>query len=243
MGSILHTFAFGCKRARKKAGFTQQRLADAIGVSVETVRNWEQGRVIPEHQTIGLLCDFFKCDIDYLFGRIDYETHDLAFICEYTGLSEDAAKVLHYLSRDNLNVISDVPNANKLSIRYINRELGTIYSAYKDKIDACDRENLDLIRTTFYCMEKYVTSANTKRKLSKAETAFTDDERKSQKGHERYNRRIDFAEKSVRIAGSVDEVLTVGELYSEYLMNSIRESLNYYRKQYKHEKHGKNKEE
>lgn len=243
MGSKLHTFSSGCRRARKKAGYTQQSFADAIHFSVESVRNWEQGRVVPERSTIEKLCDFFKCDMDYLFDRIDYETHDLSFICKYTGLSEEAVKVLHYLSADNApNVINNASDENKLPIRYINRELGAIYAAYKEKIDACDCENLYLIHTIFGCMEKYVTSKNARRVLSHEELRIANDE-KSADGYKRYLSRIDFAERSVKVAGSVDEILTVGELYSEYLMNSIRNGLDFYRKLYEDEKSGHIKEE
>jgi transcriptional regulator with XRE-family HTH domain len=33
------------RRARERRQWTQQQLADAIGVSPRTIRNWEQGRV------------------------------------------------------------------------------------------------------------------------------------------------------------------------------------------------------
>lgn len=36
------------KKARKKAGFTQESAAEQLGVSVEAVRSWEQGKSEPQ---------------------------------------------------------------------------------------------------------------------------------------------------------------------------------------------------
>ena len=40
---------------RKFVGLTQQRFAEALGISVHTLRNWEQGRRWPEGPAIALL--------------------------------------------------------------------------------------------------------------------------------------------------------------------------------------------
>jgi DNA-binding transcriptional regulator YiaG len=40
---------------RKFIGLTQQQFADALGISVHTLRNWEQGRRIPEGPALALL--------------------------------------------------------------------------------------------------------------------------------------------------------------------------------------------
>lgn len=105
MGDILYTikddFSKNFKKIRKDHGYTQAKFKEKYEeiygkktITVETIRNWEQGRNVPELQTIWKLCEIFNCDIDYLFGRIDYSTHDLEFICSKIGLSEDAVKYL-----------------------------------------------------------------------------------------------------------------------------------------------------
>lgn len=100
MGDKLHIFSFktGFKRARKNAGYTQKTFSEKFGISIETVKNWEQGRNVPEIETIEKLCGFFDCDIDYLFNTIDCRNHDLQFIHQYTGLSEVAIKQLHHFT-------------------------------------------------------------------------------------------------------------------------------------------------
>ena len=40
---------------RRFAGLTQQAFADALGISVHTLRNWEQGRRSPEGPALALL--------------------------------------------------------------------------------------------------------------------------------------------------------------------------------------------
>lgn len=100
----------GLKRARKEKGLTQMDFSkmfkiDNTPVSITTVRNWEQGRTYPEAKTLEALCDFYQCDMDYLFGRIDCKTHDTQFISDYTGLSEEAIDKLKEL-RKNGQLIS-----------------------------------------------------------------------------------------------------------------------------------------
>lgn len=102
MGSKLHnfdeaknTFGHNLLLARKKKGFrTQEAFAEEMGVAVDTVRNWEQGRTFPEMGTIFRICSSLDCDMDYLIGRLDAPTHDLAFIQEKTRLSEAAVNKL-----------------------------------------------------------------------------------------------------------------------------------------------------
>ena len=43
------------KALRKFVGLTQDELADAMGISVHTLRNWEQGRRRPEGPALALL--------------------------------------------------------------------------------------------------------------------------------------------------------------------------------------------
>lgn len=105
MSDKLHTikndFSKNFKKIRKAQGYTQVTFVEKYckdygekAISVYTIKNWEQGRTVPELQTIWDLCEIFNCDIDYLFGRIDYSTHNLEFICNKIGLSEDAVKYL-----------------------------------------------------------------------------------------------------------------------------------------------------
>lgn len=100
----LRSFKDGFKKARRNAKdrngkrYTQESFAESFGVSVDTVKNWEQGRTAPSIDTLIELCDFFECDIDYLFGTLDCKTHDVQFIQEYIGLSEKTIQQIYILN-------------------------------------------------------------------------------------------------------------------------------------------------
>lgn len=87
-------FKVRLKEQRKKVYKRQEDFADALHTKVETVRNWEQGRTVPETGTLIEICLLLNCDLDYLIGRIDYKTHDVQFIHDQTGLSQSAIEQL-----------------------------------------------------------------------------------------------------------------------------------------------------
>ena len=53
---------------RKEKGFTQEQLAEAMGVSVGAVSKWENGASVPELSLIMELADFFEISVDALLG-------------------------------------------------------------------------------------------------------------------------------------------------------------------------------
>lgn len=116
MGVKLHSFKKGFKQARKSARdingkkYTQGSFAEAFNVSVETVKNWEQGRFTPTADTLIELCDFFDCDMDYLFGTLDCKRHNTQFIHDYTGLSEKVIERMHILNYNDgiMSTLNDV---------------------------------------------------------------------------------------------------------------------------------------
>ena len=78
------------RHIREENGLSQESFAERIGVERGTVSTWERG-LTPISSTCALMiCSEFGCDTDYIFGRMDYKTRDLKFLCEQTGLSEDA---------------------------------------------------------------------------------------------------------------------------------------------------------
>ncbi len=54
---------------RKKAGYTQETLAERLGVTFQAVSKWENGRSSPDIDLLPKLADLFDCSIDGLFGR------------------------------------------------------------------------------------------------------------------------------------------------------------------------------
>ncbi len=52
---------------RKKAGFTQEELADAMGVSRQTIISIERGRYVPSLPLALGIAKFFGCSTDDMF--------------------------------------------------------------------------------------------------------------------------------------------------------------------------------
>lgn len=58
------------KELRLKGKFSQQELADKLGIAKSTVSMYENGNREPDLETLESIADFFNVDMDYLLGRI-----------------------------------------------------------------------------------------------------------------------------------------------------------------------------
>ncbi len=54
---------------RESGGMTQEKLAEQIGVSRQTISKWESGEAYPELQKLMDLCEFFRCRLDDLLRQ------------------------------------------------------------------------------------------------------------------------------------------------------------------------------
>lgn len=57
------------RRLRKESGFTQEQLAEALGVTTGAVYKWESGKATPELETLVDIAEFFETSVDAL---LDY---------------------------------------------------------------------------------------------------------------------------------------------------------------------------
>ncbi|WP_271751536.1 helix-turn-helix transcriptional regulator [Cohnella sp. JJ-181] len=62
------------EKERVKRDWTQEHLADLVGVARSTYANWESGKREPDLTTIEKLADIFEVSVDYLLGRDLYAT-------------------------------------------------------------------------------------------------------------------------------------------------------------------------
>ena len=59
-------FAEKLKELRKKKGYSQEQLAEEIGVSRQAITKWETGSGLPDIENIKILAELFKMTIDEL---------------------------------------------------------------------------------------------------------------------------------------------------------------------------------
>ena len=97
----MFSFKQGFKRARKRTGLSQEKFANQYHFSLPTVKKWEQGKAVPEFETLCILCDIFECSMDYLFAENELPTRDLQFVHDETGLSMESIEKMKRIKVEN----------------------------------------------------------------------------------------------------------------------------------------------
>ena len=54
------------KNARNEAGYTQERAAEALGISRQSISNWENGRSYPDIVSVIKMSDLYSVSLDHL---------------------------------------------------------------------------------------------------------------------------------------------------------------------------------
>lgn len=57
------------KQLRQKKGVSQAQLADALGVSQQSINKYENHSVEPDLRTLMAMADYFGTSVDYLIGH------------------------------------------------------------------------------------------------------------------------------------------------------------------------------
>lgn len=108
---IINIFTENLRTKRKEKGYTQEQLADMLGVTVKTYRSWEQD-TLPKTIDLINLSIILGCDIDYLLGRINTDTHFKAYIDRTYALSQQSfnkLSLLHiFLTEKNNNIHKEI---------------------------------------------------------------------------------------------------------------------------------------
>ena len=63
------TMLTNLKKLREDASISQKALADAIGVSQQSVNKYENHNIEPDIETLIRIADFFETSVDYLIGH------------------------------------------------------------------------------------------------------------------------------------------------------------------------------
>lgn len=59
------------KLLRNKRGISQQKLAEALGISQQSVNQYENQSIEPDIGILSRMADYFETSIDYIVGRSD----------------------------------------------------------------------------------------------------------------------------------------------------------------------------
>ena len=61
-------FASRIKNARIKTGFTQLEVAKETGIDDSNISKYENGKLEPSIETLGILANFYEVSVDWLLG-------------------------------------------------------------------------------------------------------------------------------------------------------------------------------
>ena len=62
-------FSGRLKELRLQHGFSQEELAEKIGIKQNSYSDWEHGKCKPNYEKLEKIADFFGVSLDWLFGR------------------------------------------------------------------------------------------------------------------------------------------------------------------------------
>lgn len=63
------------KELRKASRMTQEQLSESVGISINSIKNYESGhRRTPDQKNLELLARFFNVDSAWIIGESDYKT-------------------------------------------------------------------------------------------------------------------------------------------------------------------------
>lgn len=83
-------------RARTKANLTQEQVAEALGVSRQTISNWENEKTYPDIKSVVTLSDLYGISLDYLLK--DKEETSMSDYLDYLEESTNTVKSRNKLS-------------------------------------------------------------------------------------------------------------------------------------------------
>lgn len=111
---------------RLKANLTQDKFAESIGVTTNTIQNWESGNKKPSLKAILTISDFFNVSTDYLLGRtsniinknLKLSTDEEKLISDYQMLDEQGKNIVRticYMEIGRTKSLRQTHNINYVS--------------------------------------------------------------------------------------------------------------------------------
>ncbi|MFP5528346.1 helix-turn-helix domain-containing protein [Peptococcus simiae] len=120
------------KELRIDSELTQQEIADTLNLSKSTISMYENGKRLPEYETLEAIADFFNVDMDYLTGKSDYENihAEMMKLKEKDG---DMKGLSSFSSANGLTLETSDMNEIRHRIKQRREELGLSYQNLAEK--------------------------------------------------------------------------------------------------------------
>ena len=137
------------KKLRREKELTQEALAEFLGVTFQSVSNWERGESYPDITILPEIAAFFKISVDELLGinKSENENEIISKIAEYDNLTD------HNLMQKHINDLkAKFPNDFRVLIRYLgclvrfSEDFSTvsseIFSIYNNILQNCTNDRI-----------------------------------------------------------------------------------------------------
>jgi len=105
------TFGDRLREARKAKGFTQEALAELIGVAKSTLTGYEKGNREPDMFKIKKLIDILEVDSDYLLGIERLQEIEKPATNKDDGLNDlqrEALNAMNQLDRVDMEIVKNL---------------------------------------------------------------------------------------------------------------------------------------
>lgn len=98
------------KKLRNRHGLSQQKLADILHVSQQSIYKYEHDITSPDIETLSLMADYFNTSVDYIIGITDISHRiesvvdtmlnedEMNLISQYRCLTKPQKEVLHIVA-------------------------------------------------------------------------------------------------------------------------------------------------
>lgn len=141
-------FGENLKKLRQERNLTQERLAEFLGVSFQTISKWERGDNYPDITMLPEIASFFKISVDNLLGvnRAEDEKEITEMLYSYDNHNDkdEAWKIISSLKER-------YPNDYRVLVRYMGYHISytdcrdshkTVQSVYDNIISNCTEDNI-----------------------------------------------------------------------------------------------------
>ena len=106
------------KRLRREKELTQEKLAEFLGVTFQSISNWERGESYPDISMLPEIAGFFRVSIDDLLGMSKAQAQQK--IDEYLNIYDTMRfKDTHFVFTKFEQAVKDFPADFRILVRYM----------------------------------------------------------------------------------------------------------------------------